>query len=365
MKSVNVNEFNGVLEGLTKEERMNKVNEIKAWYKANGHLLEEEVVLCEEDKEFREAAAAIKGAVYGVYSNTGRRGFSGFKKEDNESEIMESNFNLGKSEWITSKYKDEKGKEVITYDNGGLVGEIVGRMSAEINYGRANENERNGRHSLVEEGFSAGSVVIRDNAGHFIRKGSLNDELSYKAKEDALVRGLVKQLEVRTMKRKERKEVAIQVMNSLVESIKLSENYGDIKEIITNSQKVLFARLQEECGTTYVADNCKYIKDGKETTMNKWFLSYFSKTLWAAVNESKWKTNRKAAYERVQAKLDKMSHLCDNMYHMADMLRSNSSAFGITPKEARIALNYAKSKDNNARFSKPVFFALCELSKAA
>ena len=339
---------------------------INEWHRVNGHLLEEEVVLLQEDQEFREASAAIKGAVYGVFDNAGSRKGSGIKSEDMESEIVESNMSMGKSEWIMSKYVDEKGKEVITYDDGGVVGRIVNRMNAEINYGRANETAHNGRHDLVDHGYAAGVVVIRDDRGNYIRKGSLNDEVAYKAKEDAMTRRLVKDLEARSEKRTARKELALKVMDELIAAIKDCENYGRIKRIIGVSHYVLRRRLKAEFGNGFVTDYCRYYKDGKETNLNSWFLSYFTKKLWAAVNVSKWKLNTMSAYDTVQKKLDAKKDICDNMYHMADLLRSNPGMFGIAPKEARIALNYAKANKGTVRgFSKPVFFALCEVAKAA
>jgi hypothetical protein len=348
------------MKGKTKEQF------IQEWHRVNGHLLEDEVVLLQEDQNFREAAAAIKGAVYGVYDSVGRKKPSGVKSSDMASEIAISNITMGKQEWIMSKYKDEKGKEIITYDDGGCVGRIVARMNAEINYGRANENARNGRHDLVEHGFGAGVIVIRNDKGQYIDKGSLNDEVAYKAKEDAIVRNLVRDLEYRYNRRQEKKQFALGVMEELKAKIKICDNYKDIKAIINGAGGTLFKRLEAEFGNGYVADNCKLIKDGEETTMNKWFLRYFYKQLWACVDVSAWKLNTMTAYDKVQKKLDNMQHLCDNAYHMADMLRSNHKAFGISPKEARIAINYAKANRGTVRgFSKPVFYALCEVSKAA
>src|SRR5690606_16341586 len=101
------------------------------------------------------------------------------------------------------------------------------------------------------------------------------------------------------------------VLAYLVDQIKKSTDYKEISEIIRTSHEVLRGELKVKCNTTYVVDNCKYVKDGKETTLNSWYLSYFTKSLWNAVNQSKWKAGREdafakynAIYERVQGVLD-------------------------------------------------------------
>lgn len=352
-----------------------KVEFIKAWYEANAHLIEPVIEgQLTDDKEFRAASAAMKGAIYNV-ENTGRRKARGVVSDDLSSQVVTANYSDKKADWLMSSYVDENGRDIDVYDDGGIVASIVERSQAEIAYGKANESELHGRHSLVEEGFGPRLVHVTDTRGNDMGAMTLAGLNAYEAKEAAHVRALNVESETKSQRRTAKKNLALKVLARLRDRIIASANYADIKFIIQEyAMKFLKRTLSTYTNNGYVTDHCVFIKDGKQTTLNSWFLSYFFGKLWAAVDLSQWKQDRAAkaakdeeAYNKLQAKLDSMSSICENMHHMAELLRSGKGkAFGISKSDIQPALNYAKANRSAVRgFSKPVFYALIDVMKAA
>lgn len=338
---------------------------IQDWHAANADCLAPVVVDLQEDRFFREAAAVLRNSVY----NTGRRKSPMYNTSDNQSDIKSARYNDSK-DWVIAEAETSKGETKFNYDDGGMLGEICGKASYGIQVGKANDSEFTGRVSLFEEGFDGRTIRVLDVRGNWLANTSTSGAAAIQAKEDATVRSLVADLEVRMLKRQHRKEVALRVMNELVADIKVCESYADIKDIINGSFDVLFAALKAECGTTFVADQCKYIKDGKEVTLNSWFLSNFKKKLWATVDESEWKKKslaandkKKAVYEKVQSLLDQFR--TDNAVDLAETINKLpvKNSIGLTQEDARIATFYAKDNKDTARFSAPVFFALINFGK--
>ena len=376
MSNSMINTINTILSNTnTKEDTMSNVELIKAWYAANAELIEPVIEgQLSDDKEFRAAAAAMKGAIYNV-ENTGRRQPRGFNSDDLHAQVTTANYSVNSKDWLMSSYKDEKGKDIEVYDDGGTVSAICKSSSSEILYGKANDNALHGRSSLVEEGFGPQLVHVTDIRGNCMGAMSLAGLNAYNAKEDAIARSLNAEADAKAEKRALKKDLALKVLGRLQERIIACNNYGDIKDIIQGyAQRFLQRTLVTYTKNGYVTDHCKFIKDGKETTLNSWFLSYFYKKLWAAVELSAWKKNRvalaskdEAVYNKLQSKLDSMSSICDNMHHMADLLRSGKGkAFGISKGDIQPALNYAKANRSTVRgFSKPVFYALIDVMKAA
>ena len=376
---------------------------IEAWYQANKDSVEPVIeVNCQEDRFFKQNASLIKDAIYNVKSPGGRRTPKAVSYDSYDADVKLARAGAERSEWKVGEYTDTNGNLVEMYDNGGILGKVHRLASAEINYGRAEDQEISGRFSIYEEGFNPNTVRVVDDGGNFIMNCSYNLFRNYFTKENAMIKQLA-QPSKRELNRKARKELAISILKQIIGEIHAATSYKVIKEeIIGGAYERITNALKDEFGVSFVADKCNYVDaaelkkkhditglTGDEimqlaiendcvSNLNKQFWKIAYKAMYGAVDKSAWKQNRSAAkssqddtnaeiYKKVQNLLTRIPS--EDAKHLGSLIADGTAYrnFGLTQQDAKKATWYAYQNRSNKAvrgFSKQVYYALLDFGKA-